>query len=224
MANDDLKRSYDLEKKQVEDLVGFRKELEKRADAEINDAKSESYKTTADAYSRSYLQAMTAVEEKAAGIRADAAKRAAEKTVEINQKSKEKQDKLQAKADATTDAKKKAKLEEQIKKEKEARDAAITALDEQFKKESENAEKLAELQKKQDERREKASSYGALGKAYSSAADALEKGTVLSDLTSALGGFAKLLNSTITEISSYKSSIDTRLQGSKNATNYAGSY
>lgn len=49
-------------------------------------------------------------------------------------------------------------------------------------------------------------------------------GKLFGALTSALSDMAKQLETQIDQISSYKGAIDTRLQGSKNAKNWAGSY
>lgn len=227
MAKNSLEQSYDLEKKQVEDLVDFRKELEAKAEQDIDDIRNKSYKKTADAYGEAYRSAMTAAEEKTAAIRADLAKQSAEKAASINLKSQEKQNKLQTelkKAQEKGDSDKEKKLTERIKKEKDAQANQLKALDEQFQAESANAEKLAALQQKQAERAEKASKYGKVGDAYAKLKNAAENGALMTTVTSALADFATSLKSTITDISSYKSSIDTRLQGSKNATNYSGSY
>ena len=152
---------------------------------------------------------------------------------------------LEAEAAVSDDPKKKKKLKKQIEAEKklieekyateEARAAEAEKSIAKMKKKTRAAE-MAEYKKELKEISEDA--FGK-GKSFSERKEAFKKmgtvkdengeehfnmGALMANLSNALGDMVRQLDSTIDSIGKYKGAIDTRLQGSKNKKNWAGSY
>jgi hypothetical protein len=227
MADNTLKEAYDAEKAQVENLVDYEEELRTKSEDKLKEQRDKSYKDTAEKFKEAYEAKTLATEEKAAAIRAKSAEESAEKMAALAAAYKKKDKALQDKIDKEKDDNKKKKLEDQQKKEKEKYAKELKQINAKFQKESANAEKLAEKQEKAEAKAEKAKKVNnTLGSGAVGGIANLLTGNItagLSQLSGALGSFATSLKSSIESIQNAQAGVDTRLQGSKNATK-SGSY
>lgn len=128
-------------------------------------------------------------------------------------------------------------LNKKIKAEEKALKATEKAEEKAFKKRKQFEKDIAKERKKAAEEEYKQNFNGLFGKGKSFAErkQALYKmshnedgtrnlGKLAASLTNAVSDMAKQLDSKIDEIGKYKGAIDTRLYGSKNTKNWAGSY
>ena len=218
----DLKKSIDEAKRYITDAANFRHEQEAAVEERLEELRIDSLESVAKAGANADYKEQAAVIEREQKLKETAnvkyykkVKKEDEKyqkdLAALKQKYNNKEDDNNYKADL---AKLDALHEQKIKN-----------IDEEAKKADEAAEKAAKKEAARDAKNEKLSKYGTLGKAIGTISDLFSTNIVggLSDLTSAVGDFVDSLKSEINNIAGYKSSIDTRLQGSKSTTS-EGSY
>ena len=211
-----LSEEYAQIKEAELDAVRFKADAEEEYRKKNEEARMQSTVNAAEHYKKIYAEADSAINKRAAELKDKSAEKAAKKAFAVDQKYDKKKQALQSKLDQETDADKKAALQAEIDAVDAAHSKKLKNIQEEFVKEQENAETLAAFQ-------EKLGGLGKAGEALSSLIDSAENGTFLQDTTSAIADFATSLKGSINEIASFKTSIDTRLQGSKNSTK-GGSY
>ena len=167
----------------------------------------------------------------------DAYEKAAKKQIAAeNRKHKKALSRLKAQV-ATKSGEELKALNKKIKAEEKALKATEKAEEKALKKRKQFEQDIAKERKKAAEEEYKQNFDGLFGKGKSFAdrKQALYKmshnedgkfnlGKLAASLTNAVSDMAKQLDSKIDEIGKYKSAIDTRLYGSKNNKNWAGSY
>lgn len=167
----------------------------------------------------------------------DAYEKAAKKQIAAeNRKHKKALSRLKAQV-ATKSGEELKALNKKIKAEEKALKATEKAEEKAFKKRKQFEQDIAKERKKAAEEEYKQNFNGLFGKGKSFAErkqafynmshnedGTRNLGKLAASLTNAVSDMAKQLDSKIDEIGKYKSAIDTRLYGSKNTKNWAGSY
>lgn len=217
MANG-LKQDFADLKAIMDNFSQYSLDKQKETEQKITEFKRQQNKEVVEAYDYAYSNQLEKSEKRLNEFR----KKDAEKTAKAQAKI---QEKYKKKIEDTTDANEKKRLEAQQKKELEAVEKKHKYQSKLDKLLAKDAESRANAQARDEHGNDiySAIKNGNLKELASSVADAFSDGVGLSSLTSALATYTQALNGTITQIASKKSSIDTRLQGSKNATS-AGSY
>ena len=225
MANT-LAESIEAAKRYVTDAANFRLEQEKEVTKRIDEYKIDSAKEVArSAAQAEYEQQIQSAKE------AQKYKEAALK--KYNQKVKKEEERLNKELEKINNSK---KYKDDNEKKKALKDAENKSKQTkaQYAKELEAEDKKADIfGETAAKRNSRKTKLGKLGTAVDTVSDLISgngqggrKATLKSALisaTNAVGDFVDSLKSTITQISGYKSSIDTRLQGSKSET-WEGSY
>ena len=225
MANT-LAESIEAAKRYVTDAANFRLEQEKEVTKRIDEYKIDSAKEVArSAAQAEYEQQIQSAKE------AQKYKEAALK--KYNQKVKKEEERLSKELEKINNSK---KYKDDNEKKKALKDAENKSKQTkaQYAKELEAEDKKADIfGETAAKRNSRKTKLGKLGTAVDTVSDLISgngqggrKATLKSALisaTNAVGDFVDSLKSTITQISGYKSSIDTRLQGSKSET-WEGSY
>ena len=167
----------------------------------------------------------------------DAYEKAAKKQIAAeNRKHKKALSRLKAQV-ATKSGEELKALNKKIKAEEKALKATEKAEEKALKKRKQFEQDIAKERKKaaEEEYRQNFDGLFGKGKSFADRKQALYKmshnedgtrnlGKLAASLTNAVSDMAKQLDSKIDEIGKYKSAIDTRLYGSKNNKNWAGSY
>lgn len=220
MANT-LAESIEAAKRYVTDAANFRLEQEKEVTKRIDEYKIDSAKEVArSAAQAEYEQQIQSAKE------AQKYKEAALK--KYNQKVKKEEERLNKELEKINNSK---KYKDDNEKKKALKDAENKSKQTkaQYAKELEAEDKKADIfGETAAKRNSRKTKLGKLGTAVDTVSDLISgngqggrKATLKSALisaTNAVGDFVDSLKSTITQISGYKSSIDTRLQGSKSET------
>ena len=209
-----MNKSYEEAKAQLQNISKYRLEQEKAVDDKIKEYKGDLDTQLLKEYTRAQVEAGVAAEKKIADVKEQSLKKAAQKQQKIKDKYAKEEAKLTEKQEKAKTETEKQRIEDEKKALKEKQDTELKNITEKAQKELDNAEKIA----KRKEALENLSKQGKVGQA---ASDILSGN--LSAISSAIGDFVSGLKNDINSIASYKSSIDTRLQGSKQSKS-EGSY
>lgn len=207
-----ITKDFEALKAMMDNYASYSFDLQKNVEDKLNEYRYDTGKRQIQAYTDAYYQSLYANEDRINKYKQQDAEKLAKKQAQINKK----YDK-QITA-AKTETEKKALKERQSAELKAAEEKAkyVRGLD-------------AEARAAKEQRDEEA---GAISKALKdgnlldlsdSLKEAFSDGNGFSSLAAALSDFTASLNTEIESIAKRKSSIDTRLQGSKNDT-VAGSY
>ena len=207
-----ITKDFDALKAMMDNYASYSFDLQKNVEDKLNDYRYEAGERQINAYTDTYYQSLYAAENRINKYKQQDAEKLAKKQAQINKK----YDKQIAAA--KTEAEKKALQERQSAELKAAEEKSkyVRGLD---------AEHRAAKEQRDEEASaiSKALKDGNLLDLSDSLKEAFSDGSGFSSLAAALSDFTASLNTEIESIAKRKSSIDTRLQGSKNST-VAGSY
>lgn len=206
-----MDKSYEEAKAQLQNISKYRLEQENAVNKAIVEERANLDTRLLETYKQAQINAGVEADRKIAAVKEESLKKAAAKQQKEEQRYNKQKTKLEEQQkNAKTDAEKK-EAKNALEALEKNHEAQLQRLDERTQKELDNAEKIAK-------RRESLQKFGKVGQTLD---NVLSRN--FGALISGISDFATSLKSEIDSIASYKTSIDTRLQGSKQSK-WEGSY